>query len=94
MASRIPLPVSVVTGPSGCFENKLHPPPSHLDCLFNPTAHTFHPWLPQLPTAWEPHATHDPRQQHPLHVHQPGGQIALPAGPQAQRELLAPITPQ
>lgn len=54
-------------------------PPFCLDCLLYPTAHPFRPWLPQLPTTREPHATHDPRQLRALHAHQPGREVPLPA---------------
>lgn len=86
---------SVLTVLAGTPRTKFPPtPPFHLDRLLDPTARPFRPWLPQLPTAGEPHTAHDSREQRPLHVHQPGGQVSLPARPQAQCELLAPITPR
>lgn len=65
----------------GALRNALQPPtpPSPLlclDCLLNPTAGPLPPWLPQLPTAGEPHTPRDPWQQHPL---QSGCQVSLPA---------------
>lgn len=67
-------------GSQGSSTNRLHllSLPFCFDCLCSTsTAYPFHPWLPQLPTAWESHTTHDAQQQCPLHVPKPGGQVSL-----------------